>query len=105
MINPDALRTAILERLSQVIDPETGVDVVRMRLVEDLLVDEAGHVSYKFHPSSPLCPIAVTLSKDIQDAVSTVAGVTGQEVEVVDFALAEILTQWLKQYQRDQKAR
>ena len=42
--------------MSKVIDPETGIDVVRMRLVEDLEVDEAGRVRYRFRPSSPFCP-------------------------------------------------
>ena len=34
------LREAILAKLGEVIDPETGVDVMRMRLIEDLQVDE-----------------------------------------------------------------
>lgn len=97
MTNSERMRQAILERLSKVIDPETGVDVVRMRLIEDLTVNEYGYVTYKFRPSSPFCPIAVPLSLDIQHAVAEVKGVTGQDVEVVDFALAEELTQWLKQ--------
>jgi metal-sulfur cluster biosynthetic enzyme len=96
MVDMEELQKAILERLARVIDPETGVDVVRMRLIEDLTVDEKGYVSYKFRPSSPLCPIAVPLSLDIQHAVAEVEGVSGQNVEVVDFVLAEELTQWLK---------
>ncbi len=57
------IEQAILERLQQVIDPETGADVVRMRLIEDLHVDgENGKVTYKFRPSSPLCPLAVYLA-------------------------------------------
>jgi len=35
-------RGIILTRLSTVIDPETGVDVVRMRLIEALSVDGLG---------------------------------------------------------------
>lgn len=97
MKDSEILRQAILERLSKVIDPETGVDVVRMRLIEDLTVNEDGFVTYKFRPSSPFCPIAVPLSLDIQHAVAEVEGVTGQDIEVVNFALAEELTQWLKQ--------
>lgn len=97
MTNSETLRQAILDGLSKVIDPETGVDVVRMRLIEDLTVNEDGYVTYKFRPSSPFCPIAVPLSMDIQHAVAKVEGVTGQDMEVVNFALAEELTQWLKQ--------
>jgi hypothetical protein len=39
----------------------------------------------------------VPLSLDIQHAVAEVEGVTGQNIEVVDFALAEELTKWLRQ--------
>ena len=97
MSDPEILRKAIMERLSKVIDPETGVDVVRMRLIEDLTVNEDGYVTYKFRPSSPLCPIAVPLSLDIQHAVEKVEGVTGQDLQVVGFALSDELTAWLKQ--------
>ena len=103
MIDPDQLRAAILERLTTVIDPETGVDVVRMRLIEDLVVEENGHVSYKFRPSSPLCPIAIPLSQAIQGAVAEVEGVTEQEVEIVGFLLAEELTAWLRQALEEQQ--
>ncbi len=49
----EELRTRVLERLRTVIDPETEADVVRMRLIEGLTVDEEGVVCYRFRPSSP----------------------------------------------------
>jgi len=97
MINSEELRNAILEKLSSVIDPETGVDVVRMRLIEDLVTDESGRVSYTFRPSSVFCPIAVPLADAIRRVVDQVPGVTSQEGKVVGFALADELTAWLKQ--------
>ncbi|MCL4393292.1 MAG: iron-sulfur cluster assembly protein [Chloroflexi bacterium] len=96
MGEPTQLRHAILKRLSSVIDPETGVDVVRMRLIEDLTVDEQGHVAFKFRPSSPLCPIAVPLSLAIQQAVAQIDGVTGQSLEIVGYIQAEELTALIK---------
>jgi len=92
VIDSDRLRIAILEKLTHVIDPETGVDVVRMRLVEDLVVDAAGRVSYKFRPSSVLCPLAVTLAFAIYKAVESVEGVQEQDLEVVGYVQAEELT-------------
>jgi len=97
MTNPDTLHQSIIERLSMVIDPETGVDVVRMRLIEDMTVNNNGLVSYKFRPSSPFCPIAIPLSTEIQKAVAEVEGVTGQEMEIVGFALGDELVKWLKE--------
>jgi metal-sulfur cluster biosynthetic enzyme len=86
------LRETILARLQTVIDPETGADVVRMRLVEDLVVDADGAVSYTFHPSSPLCPIAVYLVQQIKSAVATIPGVQAQIIEVTGYVAAEELT-------------
>jgi len=96
-VDTDDLRQRIVTRLSQVIDPETGVDVLRMRLIEDLSVDEDGTVRYKFRPSSPLCPIAVTLALDIKGAVAEVKGVTRQEIEVVGYVGADELNALLRE--------
>ncbi len=97
MIDSDAVREAILTRLSTVIDPETGADVVRMRLIEDLTVDEEGVVRYRFRPSSPLCPIAIPLALAIRKAVAEVEGVTRQEIEVVGYLKAAELNQLLRE--------
>jgi metal-sulfur cluster biosynthetic enzyme len=95
MTNRNALREAILTRLSTVIDPETRADVVRMRLVENMEIDEEGVVRYKFRPSSPLCPLAVPLALSIREAVAEVEGVTGQGIEVVGYVGAKELNRML----------
>jgi len=87
-----SLQSVIIEKLKTVIDPETGADVVRMRLIEDLAVDEEGRVSYTFHPSSPFCPLAVSLIQQIKQAVATVPGVTAQQIKITGYVAAEELT-------------
>jgi metal-sulfur cluster biosynthetic enzyme len=93
----EPLREAILKRLSTVIDPETGVDVIRMRLIEALEVEDAGGVSYTFRPSSPLCPIAVFLVMSVKAAVAEVPGVSGQTIRVAGYVQAEELTELINQ--------
>lgn len=95
--NVQDLKQAIIEQLQEVIDPETGADVWRMRLVEDLTVNESGHVAYRFRPSSPLCPIAVPLAQMIKDAIGKVPGVTGQTIEVTNYVQSSLLTELLNQ--------
>ncbi len=90
--NEEQLKEAILERLERVIDPETGADILRMRLIDNLVIDVNGMVSYTFHPSSPFCPIAVYLIKEIKGAVGEVPGVNEQEITVTGYVAAEELT-------------
>ncbi len=93
----DELMEKIQERLSTVIDPETGADVLRMRLVEDLIADDKGRVRYTFRPSSPLCPIAVSLVKQIKLAVADVPGVSMQSITVTGYVASEELTQLINE--------
>jgi metal-sulfur cluster biosynthetic enzyme len=105
MTDKTNLREAILARLSTVVDPETGVDVMRMRLVEGLEVDEDGVVRYTFRPSSPLCPLAVSLVLSIRAAVAEVEGVTGQEIEVAGYVGAAELNRMLQDLDETESGR
>jgi metal-sulfur cluster biosynthetic enzyme len=86
-----SLEDAILEKLKTVIDPETNIDVIRMRLVENLWADALGKVRYTFRPSSFVCPIAVSLAMDIKKAVAGVPGVKSQEIAIEGYLMAEEL--------------
>lgn len=88
----ERLEKLIFDRLRLVIDPETRADVIRMRLVENLSVTEKGLVKYTFRPSSPVCPIAVSLAQQIKIAVSQVPGVHAQDIKVENYVGAEQLT-------------
>jgi len=91
MNDTEKIREDVITALRKVIDPETGTDVVRMRLVLDLQIHEDGTAEYIFRPSSPLCPIALKLVMDIIEAVKPVDGVTDQKVTVVDYSGADAL--------------
>jgi metal-sulfur cluster biosynthetic enzyme len=91
------LKDAILTQLKTVIDPETGADVIRMRLIENLTADSDGHVQYTFRPSSPLCPIAVFLIQKIKQTVAAVPGVVAQDIKVTGYVAAEELTKLINQ--------
>jgi metal-sulfur cluster biosynthetic enzyme len=95
MRNPSEIKNAVITALKKVIDPETGADVVRMRLVLDLEIHEDGTAEYIFRPSSPLCPIALTLVMSIIEAVKDVEGVTDQKITVIDYAGAKELNKIL----------
>ena len=95
MTEIETLQQTLLENLAKVIDPETGTNVIRMRLVQDLTVTEGGDVHYIFRPSSFVCPIALTLVMEIIEAVKATPGIRHQEVTVVDYAGADELNKIL----------
>ena len=88
---------AVVARLQKVIDPETNVDVMRMRLIENIHVDPQGTVTYTFRPSSPLCPIAVYLITQIKKAVAEVPGINNQKIHVEGYIAAEELSELINQ--------
>lgn len=90
------LQKQVMEHLMKVIDPETGADVIRMRLVQDIKINPDGNISYTFRPSSPLCPIAVPLVLSIIQSISEVAGIKKQKVNVVEYIQADELNEILK---------
>ena len=72
--NEGTLQGLIEKRLSKVIDPGTGLDVLRMGLIKNLDVTN-GAVSVVFGPSLRQCPLAFQLAFDVYDAVRAVPGV------------------------------
>lgn len=97
MVNKEEIYQSAISALQCVIDPETGADVIRMRLVQDLQIHADGTAEYVFRPSSPLCPIALPLVMQIIDKLKTVEGVTNQRVTVVDYIGADDLNKILSE--------
>lgn len=91
------LREKVEDALSGVIDPGTNLDIMRMRLVRDLLIDQDGRVSLTFRPSSPVCPMAFKLAHDIKKAVQQTEGVKGVAINVSGYNRADELMEVLKQ--------
>ena len=91
MTDSDQLRQDVLNALRKVIDPETGADVIRMRLVLNLQIHPDGTAEYTFRPSSPLCPIALILVMSIIESIKAVDGITDQKITVIDYAGADEL--------------
>ena len=66
----------VQEALTNVIDPELGLDFVELGLIYDIEVEE-GEVFVSFSLTSPGCPIGPQVSEQIEEFVSEVDGVTG----------------------------
>ena len=64
----------VTEALTNVIDPELGLDFVELGLVYDIQIDD-GDVTVTFTLTSPGCPIGPQVSEQIQEFVGEIEGV------------------------------
>jgi FeS assembly SUF system protein len=77
------LESRVLEALRTVFDPEIPVNLVELGLIYDLKVDEAGKVAIEMTLTTPSCPVAGNLPREVQRAAEGVEGVTEANVELV----------------------
>ena len=87
----------IEKSLARVVDPEMGMDVMRMKLVRDLKVGQDGDVELTFRPTSVLCPLGFQLGINIKEAVLDVPGVKSVQIHVDGFIHGEQLKKILEE--------
>jgi metal-sulfur cluster biosynthetic enzyme len=72
----------VTEALTNVIDPELGLDFVELGLVYDVEV-EGGNVAITFTLTSPGCPIGPQVSDQMREFVGELEGVQSVEPRMV----------------------
>ena len=72
MVDPDD----VLEALSNVIDPELGLDFVELGLLYGVEIQESGRVDVTFTLTTPACPIGPQVSEQMEEFVGELPGVT-----------------------------
>jgi metal-sulfur cluster biosynthetic enzyme len=72
----------VMEALSNVIDPELGLDFVELGLIYGVEVDD-GNVRITFTLTTPGCPIGPQVSDQIEEFVGELEGVKTVESEMV----------------------
>jgi metal-sulfur cluster biosynthetic enzyme len=72
----------VTEALTNVIDPELGLDFVELGLVYEVLVDE-GDVEITFTLTTPACPIGPQVTEQMKEFVSEIEGVESVQTHMV----------------------
>ena len=81
----------IVKELAQVVDPEVGVPITEMDLVDDITIANDGVVSIGFHLTAPFCPpmFALEIAQDIKRRISALEGVKEVKVSMSGHFMAE----------------
>jgi FeS assembly SUF system protein len=73
----------VLDALRTVHDPEIPVNIVELGLIYELTVKEGGIVYVEMTLTTPACPVAQSMPGEVENAVSSVPGVSEVRVKLV----------------------
>jgi len=79
----EALENTIIDVLKTIHDPEIPVDVYELGLIYEVKIDGDGNVEIEMTLTSPNCPVAESMPKEVEDKVGAVDGVTSSKVNIV----------------------
>ncbi|MEM1537583.1 MAG: iron-sulfur cluster assembly protein [Candidatus Nezhaarchaeales archaeon] len=69
------LENNVKKALSKVVDPELGISITELGLVRTVKDEGEGRVTVEFTATSPFCPIAFFLAKEVKRVAARVEGV------------------------------
>ncbi len=81
-INVQELGENIVVVLKSIYDPEIPVDIYELGLIYDVFVNEDYDVKILMTLTSPNCPVAETLPREVEEKVRAMENVKGVEVEL-----------------------
>ena len=76
------LGESVVKVLKSIYDPEIPVDIYELGLIYDVMVNEDNEVKILMTLTSPNCPVAESLPKEVEDKTASIAGVKSCEVEI-----------------------
>mgnify|MGYP001481080465 CR=1 FL=1 len=83
----NALKKKTEEKITNVLkaifDPEIPVDIYELGLIYEIKIDDNINVGIEMTLTSPNCPVAESLPKEVEDKVGEVHGVKSSKVNIV----------------------
>jgi len=77
------LENKVVDMLKTIYDPEIPVDIFELGLIYEVRIDEDKIVAIDMTLTSPNCPVAESMPKEVEDKVSSVEGVLSAKVTIV----------------------
>ena len=76
------LKEKIIEEIKKIYDPEIPVNIYELGLIYDVTVKEK-NVSVKMTLTTPNCPVAESLPKEVKDSIMNIDGVEKVDLDLV----------------------
>lgn len=77
------LENKIVEILKTIFDPEIPVDIYELGLIYEVKVNSDMHADIEMTLTSPNCPVAESLPKEVEDKVASHPDIVSAKVNIV----------------------
>ena len=77
------LKDKIIEEIKKIYDPEIPVNIYDLGLIYDVKVENKNTAKVKMTLTSPNCPVAESLPKEVKDGIMQVEGIENVDLDLV----------------------
>ena len=77
------LKDQIINEIKKIYDPEIPVNIYELGLIYDIKVENKNIAKVKMTLTSPNCPVAESLPKEVKDSIMQVEGIDKVDLDLV----------------------
>ena len=77
------LKEKVITEIKKIYDPEIPVNIYELGLIYDIQIDKDNSVKVKMTLTTPNCPVAESLPKEVEDSVKGIEEVKDTKLELV----------------------
>ena len=77
------LKEKVISEIKKIYDPEIPVNIYELGLIYKIDIDEKNKVNVEMTLTSPNCPVAESLPKDVKNNILKVEGVSDVDLKLV----------------------
>ena len=77
------LKNKIIAEVKKIYDPEIPVNIYELGLIYNIIVDENNNVKINMTLTSPNCPVAGSLPKEVKDSIMKINEVNKVDLDIV----------------------
>ena len=77
-----SLGEEVIRVLKTIYDPEIPVDIYELGLIYDVQISDEGEAKVLMTLTTPNCPVAESLPREVEEKVGEIEGITKSKVEI-----------------------
>jgi len=77
------LKDKVIAEIKKIYDPEIPVNIYELGLIYEIKVDEKKNVKINMTLTSPNCPVAESLPKEVKDSIMEIKEVSKVDLDLV----------------------